>query len=87
MGPVTVEGAPVFPVFPVGPVTVEAAPVAPVFPVGPCIPPYGKLFHAVVPSPTLNVSVSVSIPISPEASVGLLLVHSVDKPRLNCNWM
>jgi hypothetical protein len=52
-------------------------------PVAPCIPPYGNKFHVVEPLPILNKLVFVSIPISPEARIGLAVAHSVEVPRLN----
>jgi hypothetical protein len=51
--------------------------------VGPDNPPYPKLDQAVDPFPILNKLVLVSIPISPDARVGLAEVHSDAVPRRN----
>ena len=70
---------PVEPVAPVRPVN----PIGPVAPVSPFRPPYARFIQSVVPSPILNKSVSVSIPTSPEANIGLAAVHSAAKPLRN----
>jgi hypothetical protein len=50
---------------------------------GPSIPPYGREFQGREPSPNLNWLVSVSIPISPAASVGFAVDHCKAVPLRN----
>ena len=45
---------------------------------------YARLFHAVEPSPTFTLSVSVSTPGSPSANTGLAEAQSAAESRLNC---
>ena len=59
--------------------------VLPMVPVGPTRPPYGNVFHDVIPLPILNLLVSVSMASSPSAKRVFALVHCEAVPLLNCN--
>lgn len=92
--PVAMVNGPTLPVWIVkGVVLVEdyespRLPVGPVAPVGPSMPPYDKEFHEVAAAtPTLNLLVSVSIPISPGARTVFAVAHCAAVPRRNWNWM
>ena len=70
VGPVTVEAAPVAPVLPVGPATVEAAPVGPVFPVGPAT----VLAAPVAPVFPVGPVTVIAAPVGPVVPVGPVTV-------------
>lgn len=56
-------------------------------PGGPWIPPYERSVHRFDPFPILNLDVSVSIPISPDASVGFVPFHCAAVPLRNWSWI